>query len=78
MTDKNVVWVKIPRGRDNKEGFVQSAFQSIKSLFIGFKVIYNLPDMEGAVSCGAGIALSIFIPYFIFFVSGPWKIDLLT
>jgi hypothetical protein len=61
--------VKIPRSRDNKEGFFVSMIQAVKSMLIGFKVLLSLPDMDGAVSCGAGIALSVFIPYFLFFVS---------
>lgn len=38
-------------------------------MIAGIATLSKLPDMEAAISCGAGIALSVFIPYYILFVS---------
>lgn len=64
-----MTWVKIPRGRNNGEGILKSLIQQVYSMLVTIKTLYCLPDMEGAVSCGAGIALSLFIPYYVLFVS---------
>ena len=69
LDDSNVEWVKIPRSRVKEEGALKSAIQALKSMAVCAWKLYRLPQMDGVVSCGAGIALSVFIPYFAFFVS---------
>lgn len=66
--DGKIEWVVIPRSRINQEGVLKSAFSALNSLITAALIIYKLPDIEAVVSCGAGIALSIFVPYFTLFV----------
>ena len=68
LDEKKVVWVTVPRSRLNSE----NAFQSIKtvlySMYHTYIILLTLPDIESVVSVGAGIALSVFVPFFFFFV----------